>query len=164
MSKKIILTTKSSTDFIENHLTKKFTPVKIERILTDCGMEYITWHKEVIPNYGFEKTCKKLGIKHTITRVKHSWTNGYVERLNKTFLDEFYSVAFRKKHYKSIEELQIDLDKFMDYYNYRRTHHQGYRLKKNGYKTPFSWVMTKAGKSVKKKKNLTAEKKMCFSK
>ena len=47
----------------------------------------------------------------------------------------FYSVAFRKKHYKSIEALQIDLDNFMDYYNYRRTH-QGYKLKKNGYHIP----------------------------
>jgi len=55
--------------------------------------------------------------------------------LNKTLLDEFYSVVFRKKRYKSIEELQIELDNFMDYYNYRRTH-QGYKLKKNGYKTP----------------------------
>jgi len=43
-----------------------------------------------------------------------------VERLNKTLLDEFYSVAFRKKRYESIEALQIDLDNFMDYYNYRK--------------------------------------------
>jgi len=57
------------------------------------------------------------------------------ERGPKTLLDEFYAVAFRKKRYKSIEELQIDLDNVMDYYNYRRTH-QGYRLKKNGYRIP----------------------------
>jgi len=41
----------------------------------------------------------------------------------------------RKKRYENIEQLQIDLDNFMDYYNYRRTH-QGYKLKKNGYKIP----------------------------
>lgn len=108
-------TTKASTDFVENHLVKKFTPVKIERILTDCGTEYTTWHEEAMLNHEFEKACKKLGIKHTTTKVKHPWTNGYVERLNKTLLDEFYSVAFRKKQYKSIEELQIDLDSFMNY-------------------------------------------------
>jgi transposase InsO family protein len=128
-------TTNTSTDFVESHLIKKFAPVKIERILTDCGTEYTTWHQEAIPNHEFEKTCKKLGIKHTTTKVKHPWTNGYVERLNKTLLDEFYSVAFRKKRYESIEELQIDLDNFMDYYNYRRTH-QGYKLKKNDYRIP----------------------------
>jgi transposase InsO family protein len=105
-------TTKASTDFVENHLVKKFAPVRIERILTDCGTEYTTWHEEAIPNHEFKKTCKKIGIKHTTTKVKHPWTNGYVERLNKTLLDEFYSVAFRKKRYESIEALQIDLDNF----------------------------------------------------
>ena len=128
-------TTKASTDFVENYLTKKFAPVRIERDLTDCGTEYTTWHQEAIPNHEFEKTCRNLGIKHTTTKVKHPWTNGYVERLNKTLLDEFYSVAFRKKRYESIKELQVDLDNFMGYYNYRRTH-QGYKLKKNGYRTP----------------------------
>lgn len=44
------------------------------------------------------------------------------KRLNKTLLDEFYSVAFRKKQYKSIEELQFDLDAFIDFYTYRREH------------------------------------------
>ena len=58
-----------------------------------------------------------------------------MERLNKTLLDEFYSLAFRKKRYGSIEELQVGLNGFMDYYNYRRTH-QGYKLKENGYNTP----------------------------
>jgi len=61
-----------------------------------------------------------LGIKHTTTKARHPWTNSYTERLNKALLDEFYSLAFRKKRYESIEELQVGLDDFMDYYNYRR--------------------------------------------
>ena len=44
-------------------------------------------------------------------------------------------MAFRKKMYESVEELQIDLERFMDFYNYERTH-QGYKLKKNDYDTP----------------------------
>jgi len=128
-------TADTSCDFVKNHLIKKFAPVKIERILTDCGTEYTTWYEETIPNHEFEKTCNLLGVKHTTTKVRHPWTNGYVERLNKTLLDEFYSVAFRKKQYETIEQLQIDLDNFLDYYNHRRTH-QGYKLKENGYKTP----------------------------
>jgi hypothetical protein len=125
----------SSTDFLKTQLVKKFAPVKIERILTDCGTEFTTWHKEVVPFHQFEKACKKLGIKHTTTKVRHPWTNGYVERLNKTLLDEFYSVVFRQKRYTNIEELQVDLNKFTNYYNYRRTH-QGYKLKKQGCRTP----------------------------
>ena len=57
------------------------------------------------------------------------------ERGPKTLLDEFYAVAFRKKRYARSEELQIDLDNVMDSYNYRRTH-QGYNLKKNGFRKP----------------------------
>ena len=74
-------------------------------------------------------------IEHTTTKVKHPWTNGYVEKLNKTLLDEFYAVAFRKKRYERSEELQLDLDNVMDSYNYRRTY-QGYRLEKNGFRKP----------------------------
>jgi transposase InsO family protein len=92
-------TAKSFSDFVENHLIKKFAPVKIERLLTDCGTEFTTWHKEVQEYHQFEKVCQKLGLKHTTTKVKHPWTNGYVEMLNKTLLDEFYSVAFTKKRY-----------------------------------------------------------------
>ena len=87
---------------------------KREGILTDCGTEYPTWHEEARPHYEFEKTCNRLRIKHTTTKVKHPWTNGYVEKLNKTLLDEFYSVAFRKKQHKNIEKLQIDLDSFYE--------------------------------------------------
>ena len=77
-----------------------------------------------------------------------------MKRLNKTLLDEFYSVAFRKKRYESIEALHIDMDNFMDYYNYRRTH-QGYKLKRNGYQIPaeahFQKVLTlqKEGSKIK---------------
>ena len=68
-------------------------------------------------------------------RSKHPWTNGYAERLNQTILDEFYSVALRKKIYTSVEQLQKDLDEFMYQYNFHRSH-QGYKLKNNGYITP----------------------------
>jgi len=57
------------------------------------------------------------------------------ERSPKTLVDEFYTVAFRKKRYERIGELQIDLDNVMDSYNYRRTY-QEYRLEKNGYRIP----------------------------
>jgi hypothetical protein len=73
-------TTKISTNVVENHLVKEVTPVKIERILTDCGTEYVTWHEEAIPAHEGEKTCNRLRIKHTTTKVKHPWTNGYGER------------------------------------------------------------------------------------
>jgi hypothetical protein len=43
-------------------------------------------------------------------------------------LDEFYRVAFRKKIYRAIEELQADLDAWMTEYNERRSHQGRWRL------------------------------------
>lgn len=52
--------------------------------------------------------------------------NGIVERFHKTLLDEFYRVAFRKKLYNSINELQSDLDLWLADYNEQRTHQGRY--------------------------------------
>jgi hypothetical protein len=49
-------------------------------------------------------------------------TNGICERFHKTVLQEFYQVAFRKKLYGSLQELQEDLDAWLIEYNERRTH------------------------------------------
>jgi transposase InsO family protein len=61
-------------------------------------------------------------IEHTKTKVRHPQTNGIYERFHKTILQEFYQVAFRRKIYRSIEELQHDLDDWLHDYNYERTH------------------------------------------
>jgi Integrase core domain len=49
-------------------------------------------------------------------------TNGICERFHKTLLDEFYRVAFRKKLYRTIAELQSDLDTWLAEYNQERPH------------------------------------------
>jgi hypothetical protein len=61
-------------------------------------------------------------IDHTKTKAMSPQTNGICERFHKTILNEFYQVTFRKKLYGSMEELQKDLDEWMDYYNNQRTH------------------------------------------
>ena len=48
--------------------------------------------------------------------------NGICERFHKTVLNEFYRVAFRKKVYRSIDELQTDLDLWVREYNEQRPH------------------------------------------
>jgi len=53
-------------------------------------------------------------------------TNGICERFHKTIKDEFYSIAFRRKIYLNLEELQKDLDLWLYKYNNQRTH-QGKR-------------------------------------
>ena len=62
------------------------------------------------------------GIEFTKTKARHPQTNGICERFHKTILNEFYRVAFRRKLYHSLEELQIDLDAWIDGYNMGGTH------------------------------------------
>uniref|UniRef100_UPI0005EADF50 integrase core domain-containing protein n=1 Tax=Methyloterricola oryzae TaxID=1495050 RepID=UPI0005EADF50 len=59
---------------------------------------------------------------HTKTRARHPQTNGICERFHKTLLQEFYKAVFRKKLYLSVDELQADLDAWIEHYNQERTH------------------------------------------
>jgi transposase InsO family protein len=67
------------------------------------------------------------GIDHRNTKVRTPQTNGFVERLNRTLLDECFRVNGRTTWYITPEEIQRDLDVFLQYYNQERSH-QGYRL------------------------------------
>lgn len=100
----------------------------ISRILTDNGLEFTTHHQS--KKHKFEDLLAFYKIKHRYTKVRHPWTNGAVERLNQTYNQEFYQNTFRKNSYKSIQQLQDDLDKFTDYYNFQRPN-QGKRTKGN---------------------------------
>ena len=52
----------------------------------------------------------------------NSKNKGICERFHKTILDEFYRIAFRKKIYNTLDELQADLDTWMKEYNQERVH------------------------------------------
>jgi len=79
-------------------------------------------------SHAYEQYLKQAGIRHTKIKPMTPKSNGMVERFNWTLLEEFYQIAMIKKVYTSLEQLQDDLDKFVTYYNFKRTN-QGYRLK-----------------------------------
>jgi transposase InsO family protein len=88
------------------------------RILTDRGTEYCGKPE----THDYQLYLALNDIEHTKTKVRHPQTNGICERFHKSILQEFYQIAFRKKLYLSLEELQADLDIWIDYYNRERTH------------------------------------------
>lgn len=90
----------------------------ILRILTDRGTEY----KGKPEHHEYELYLNIEGIEHSKTQVKHPQSNGICERLHRTMQEEFYAVAFRKKLYETLEDLQKDLDEWLSYYNNDRTH------------------------------------------
>ena len=98
--------------------------IPIQRMLTDNGGEFRG--KEI--RHDYELTLKIFGIEHKRIRVGTPQSNGFVERFNRTVLEEFFCVAFRKKWYHALEELQKDLDTYLWRYNFQRPH-LGYRLK-----------------------------------
>jgi transposase InsO family protein len=102
--------------------------LRSDRVLTDRGTEYCGAHDR----HEYELYLAVEDIDHTRTRMKSPQTNGICERFHKTLLDEFYRVAFRKKVYRSIEELQADLDEWMRHYNEARTRGAGDRLVRGG--------------------------------
>ena len=112
--------------------------VPLLRILTDRGSEYCGR----IDQHDYQLYLAIQDIDHTKTKAKSPQTNGICERFHKTIIDEFYSVAFRKKIYDSLEELQSDLDDYLLKYNYKRTH-QGKRC--DG-RTP--WEAFESGKEI----------------
>lgn len=88
------------------------------RILTDRGSEYCgnREHHEYALYLDLE------GIDHSRTKTKSPQTNGICERFHQTIQNEFYATAFRRKLYTSLEQLQADVDAWVDSYNRERTH------------------------------------------
>src|SRR5437660_9558666 len=87
--------------------------IALQRILTDRGTEYCGNPE----HHEYELYLAVENIDHSRTKAKSPQTNGIVERYHKTMLNEFYRIAFRKKIYATISELQKDLDVWMTEYN-----------------------------------------------
>ena len=92
--------------------------VKLSRVLTDRGTEYCGNPE----HHEYELYLAVEDIDHSRTKTKSPQTNGICERFHKTVLNEFYRIAFRKKLYASIEDLQNDLDLWVRSYNEERPH------------------------------------------
>jgi transposase InsO family protein len=92
--------------------------VDLLRILTDRGTEYCGAREH--HEYQLYLTIEDLD--HTKIKAKSPQTNGICERFHRTMQDEFYSIAFRKKMYNSLEEMQKDIDQWIQLYNNERAH------------------------------------------
>jgi transposase InsO family protein len=92
---------------------------RLQRVLTDGGSEF---------RGEFDRVCDELNVRHTRTKPRHAWTNGFVERLQGTILHEHWRIAFRRRYFRKRFQLQASLDGFLRFYNFERPH-QGYRTK-----------------------------------
>lgn len=95
--------------------------ISVSALLTDNGREFCG-----TDTHPYEIYLELNDIEHRRTKVRRPQTNGFVERFNRTVLDEFLRTAFRTKLYESVQALQDDLDAWLVHYNTERSH-QGYR-------------------------------------
>ena len=110
----------TAADMLNDRVVPFFEEQEIPllRVLTDRGTEYCG-NRE---HHEYQLYLAVENIDHSKTRAKRPQSNGICERFHKTILQEFYQIAFRKKIYNSIEELQADLDQWLKFYNEERPH------------------------------------------
>jgi transposase InsO family protein len=92
--------------------------VALLRVLTDRGTEYCG----KVENHSYQLYLAMEDIDHSKTKANHPQTNGICERFHRTMKQEFFDIAFRKKIYASLEELQVDVDHWIAKYNETRPH------------------------------------------
>ncbi len=95
--------------------------LSVEAVLTDNGREFCGRD-----NHPYELYLALNDIEHRRTRIRTPKTNGFIERFNRTILDEFFRIVFREKYFDTVEALQAELDIWLNHYNTERPH-QGYR-------------------------------------
>jgi transposase InsO family protein len=120
-------------------------PYKVHTVLTDNGIHFTTpgaggsavplivealARGEPVWAHAFEYACAQLGIEHRLTKPKHPWTNGQVERMNRTLKE----ATVQRYHYDCHERLERHLADFVSAYNFGR------RLKTLQGLTPYEYI------------------------
>jgi len=136
-------TTRTAADFLRALV--KAVPYKIHTVLTDNGIHFTdpkgeTWtpaeirqmitRKEPFRAHAFEYACALTDIDHRLTKPKHPWTNGQVERMNRTIKD----ATVRRFHYDDHDQLRSHLTDFVQAYNFAK------RLKTLKGLTPYEFI------------------------
>lgn len=100
----------------------KAVPYKIHIVLTDNGVQftypprYADGPTATFMTHMFDMRCRENGIEHRLTKIKHPWTNGQVERMNRTIKE----ATVKRYHYDSHEQFKSHLADFVNAYNFGR--------------------------------------------
>jgi IS30 family transposase len=116
-------------DFLDK-LTKA-VPYKIHTVLTDNGIQFAKREgTEAYWAIPFDRLCEAIGVKHRLTKVNHPWTNGQVERMNRTIKE----ATVKRYYYQSHNHLKPHLQAFLMAYNFAK------RLKTLKGLTPYEYI------------------------
>ena len=98
--------------FFEEH------EARVHTILSDNGREFCGRPD----HHPYELFLQLEGIEHRTTQVRRSQSNGFIERLHRTLLDEHFRIKGRTTWYETVEQMQTDLESYFDHYNTKREH------------------------------------------
>lgn len=90
----------------------------VETVLSDNGREFCGREDR----HPYELFLQLEGIAHRRTQVKRPQSNGIVERLHRTLLDEHFRVEGRRTWFETIDEMQVSLDSYLQTYSTKRPH------------------------------------------
>ena len=111
-------------------------PYKIHTVLTDNGIQftfpprYADGPTARYATHMFDMRCRENGMEHRLTKPNHPWTNGQVERMNRTLKE----ATVRRYHYETHDQLREHLDTFLAAYNFAK------RLKTLRGLTPYEFI------------------------
>ena len=121
-------------------------PYRLHTVLTDNGVQfchpprYRDGPTARFAGHLFDRICTEHGIEHRLTKPNHPWTNGQVERMNRTIKD----ATVKRYHYADHDQLRRHLQLFIDAYNHAR------RLKTLRGLTPYEFVIQQWTKEPKR--------------
>lgn len=119
----------NAAQFLRNLIAA--VPYAIHTVLTDNGVQFTNRPGDIYAfHHIFDRVCDEAGIEHRLTKVKHPWTNGQVERMNRTIKD----ATVKRFHYDDHAQLKKHLADFVDAYNFGR------RLKTLKGLTPYEFI------------------------
>jgi transposase InsO family protein len=106
-------------------------PYRIHIVLTDNGIQFTNRLKDRRAfKHLFDRICEGDGIEHRLTKVNHPWTNGQVERMNRTLKE----ATVKRYHYETHDQLKEHLAQFLAAYNFAK------RLKMLRGLTPYEYI------------------------
>ena len=104
-----------AAQFLRNLI--QIVPYKIHTILTDNGIQFTNRKTDKHAwIHTFDRICYQNSIEHRLTKVSHPWTNGQVERMNRTLKQ----ATVQRYYYNTHEQLKQHLYSFVNAYNFAK--------------------------------------------
>lgn len=107
-------------------------PYHLHTVLTDNGIQFTNRKKDRYAfAHIFDRVCYENQIEHRLTKVNHPWTNGQVERMNRTLKE----ATVKRYYYDNHQQLREHLYNFLNAYNFAK------RLKTLQGLTPYEYII-----------------------